>query len=183
MQIWAGQSSRPSISARYYTCSPTSCHSPPSHQRRLDHIYTIKVLPAPRAAPARRALRAAGAARARTLQPDCRTPHKLPTPHLNPFWRAGGLFGPSASLTIPPRGTGQAAALCATAERKALHPPPVPPSYTYKHWQARSAYLSALITASPTLPHRYWPAPGAGLQIPLASMYSSSLQLDSTLEG
>jgi hypothetical protein len=194
---------------------------------------------APRAAPARSAC----AARTRTLRPDCRAPRKPPTPHLNSSWRTGRSFGYSASLTIPPRGTGLAAARCAAAESKALNPPPcatfiyvqavasqvslsihayhrprpcpapppppmrrcgqavvdsapqtppdpgahpshppplLPPQFPLPALHAAPTRLHA---ASPTLPHRYLPALGPGLQVPLASMYSSSLELASTSEG
>jgi hypothetical protein len=79
--------------------------------------------------------------------------------------------GAVASLMIPPSGAGQAAARrhgvrlpSATSLRKALHPP-WPPSYTYKHWQTRSACLSALIAAPTRAPRsRRCQRAGAGTQ-------------------
>ncbi len=134
---------------------------------------------AARGSRAPRAQRTARAARTRTLRPDCSAPRKPPTLHLIPSWRTGRSFGPSASLTIPLRGTGQAAAWRAAAERKALHPPPCA-TFIYVQALASQVCLSihayhsprpcpaplppqtrqcgphaALHAASPTLPHRY----------------------------
>jgi hypothetical protein len=139
MRLCAGQSSRLSIRARY-TGSPTSCRSPhPAHLRNQGpaHIYAIKVLPpraedrAPRGTvraarnPLRRAPCTVCAARTRTLLPNCRAPRKPHTPHvkIHPGWSRLCPHGAAASLKIPPRGAGQAAARRAVAERKALHPP------------------------------------------------------------
>ena len=96
---------------------------------------------APRAIPraARAAYRVRGRAHCGPTAASGRT-----QPHMNPSRPRLCPRGVAASHTIPPRGAGQAAAQRAVAERKALHPP-APPSYMYKHWQARSACLSALI--------------------------------------
>jgi hypothetical protein len=168
MRLWAGQSPRPSISARYTCSSPTSCRSPHRaqlHNQGPAHIYAITVLPAraeDRAArgtvraarhPAQRAPRTTCAARTCTMRPDCRVPHKAHTPHVNPSrlasplpsWRGRQSDDPAAR-----RWAGGGASCDGRAQGPSS--PPSPPSYKYKHWQARSACLSALISNPPPVP-------------------------------
>ena len=169
MLLWAGQSSRPSIRARY-TGWQTSCHSPhPAHLRNQGpaHFYAIKVLPAraeDRASrgtvraerhPERRAPRTACDARTHTLLPDCRAPRKQHTPHMNPSRPRLCPRGAAASLTIPPRGAGQAAAHRAAEMRKALHPPPCA---TFIYVQAVASQVSLSI-------HAYHRAAAADAQV------------------
>ncbi len=139
--------------ARQSVLGTPSCRSP-----HPAHIYTIKVLPSRaedcaargtvRAArhPARRTPRTACAAWTRTLRPDCSVPRKQHTPHVNPSRRASPLPSWRGRQSDDP-----AALLWAGGGESCgggAHGPsslPAPPSYTYKHWQARSACLSALI--------------------------------------
>ncbi len=109
----------------------------------------------PRRARRARRVPCAPRARTRTLLPDCHAPGKPPTPHLNRIWRTGRSFCPSASLMIPPRGTGQAPRRgVRRRSARPFIPLPAPPLYTYKQWHARSACLSTLITAPPPLPRQ-----------------------------
>ena len=112
--MWAGQSSCPSIRARY-TGSPTSRPSPLSCRRRFVHINAIKVLPARGVdCAARGPARAARIPplRARSVPLRARpahcgplavqgAPHKSPSPHLNSSQRAGRSFGPRALQSAP----------------------------------------------------------------------------------
>jgi hypothetical protein len=200
MRMWAGQSSRPSIRARY-TGSPTSCHSPPSHRHRLDHIYAIKVLPpraedrAARGSRAPRAPRTACAAR-----PDAHTAARQPRARQTAYttsesdlanlngqvirpqrqsddpaarhWAGGGAAcgGGAQGPSSPSLRRGLRHLYIRTSSGKPGQP--VYPRLSPRRRRCRRAGAGTQLL----IPHRR-------LQVPLASMYSSSLELVITLEG